>query len=257
MAFCFPFRTQSPSCTILDAEGLAARERLRRSAHCTGFSDESDLTIPRSSVASAGRISPTGSNLVKPNAAVLSALPVVAISASQRRFGLVCLSPRLTAIRAELRCLHRYAARSGRIAVIRDALDNIVGSSDAPTLIIEDEGHVPRALHLSRSSIVPWAEENGLRVVRMSRASACHEICGQADLRTAAMHIAKRYARLASEVLDAHGKVCPCSERWQMRQPLVTAFVLAHAYAARTVINAFGGLIPPHPTSNNYDSGHP
>ena len=183
----------------------------------------------------------------------MSALPVVAISSCKRRFGLVCLSPRLTVIRAKLSCLHRCTTRPSQIVVIRHAIEDIVEISDAQTLVIEDEVDARRALRLSKCSIIPWVEEAGLKVVRMSCARACHEICGESDLRIAVMSIATRYAHLASEVLDGRGKLCPRSERWQMRQPLVTAFVLAHAYAARTVINAFGGLIPPHPQSRKYE----
>ena len=240
----------------MGAEGLAAQRRLRRPARCTRFSERS-VTVSRSSVAGAGGISPTSPNLVKPNAAVLSALPVVAISASKRRFGLVCLSPRLTVIRAELHCLHRHATRAARIAVIRRVLEDVIESTDAPTLVIEDEVDARRALRLSKSSIVDWAEEHALRSVRLSCAHACHEICGNSDLRMAATSIATRYTRLKNEVLDEHGKIRSCAEHWQMRRPIITAFVLAHSYAARSIISAFGGLIPPHPNSNNYVSGNP
>ncbi len=183
----------------------------------------------------------------------MSALPVVAISSCKRRFGLVCLSPRLTVIRAKLRCLHRCTTRTSQIVAIRHAIEDIVEITDTQTLVVEDEVDARRALRLGKCSIIPWVEEAGLKVVHMSCARACYEICGESDLRIAAVNIATRYAHLASEVLDERGKFCPRSERWRLRRPLVTAFVLAHAFASRSVIKAFGGLIPPHPQSRNYD----
>jgi len=232
--------------------GACCTKTVERLARCTRFSDR-NVTVSRSSNAGAGGISPSEPNLVKPCVAVLSALPVVAISTSWRRLGLVTLSPRLSVIRAELRCLHRHASRAKRMALIRHVLDGVINATDARTLLIEDEGASPRTVHLARSSIVAWAEERGVSVVRMSCARACHTICGTPELRAAAEGIASRYSRLASEVLFEDGSIRCGTERWKVRTPLITAFVLAHAFASHSVVNAFGGLIPPHPSSRKYD----
>lgn len=205
------------------------------------------MSVHLSSNPGAGGISPVPPNLVKPCAAVLSALPVIALSASKRRFALVCLSARLNACRAEQHCLHRYTTKVAQLSAIRQSLEEIIVATDAPTLVIEADVDSRRSLQIAKSSIVRWAEEHGLAIVRISRAYACREICEEPDVRVAAARIASRYPRLAREVFDSHGAVRTSAEHWQVRQPIIAAFLLAHAFACRSVVNAFGGLIPPHP----------
>lgn len=141
--------------------------------------------------------------------------------------------------------------------LIQQVLDDVIHSTDAPTLVIEDEGASPRAVRLARSSIVSWAEDRGVSVVRMSCARACHRICGTSDLRAAVATIASRYSRLAEEVRFEDGSIRSGAEHWQVRTPLITAFVLAHAFASGAVITAFTGAVPLHPKHDNYESGNP
>ncbi len=98
-----------------------------------------------------------------------------------------------------------------------------------------------------------WADSRGIRVAQFTLARACTEVCGESRLAVATKRIVSRYPALAERLLDARGNVLRDTERWRHVRPLVVAFVLAHAFAAHSVINAFGGLIPPHPQPRKYD----
>lgn len=138
---------------------------------------------------------------------------------------------------------------------IRKALEPLLEATASPTIILEDVRGLGRSLSLGTSALVSWLESLGLRVIHLSCAHACHEICGSTDLRAAAARIAARYARLEKEILNDRGELCLTYDRWQLRQPLIAAFVLAHAFAAKTVVDAFGGQAPP--PSTPYDPRHP
>jgi hypothetical protein len=218
--------------------------------------EETNLTDPRSSVAGAGGISPTGSPFVKPNAAVLSDLPVVAFSASLRGFGITCLSPKLTTIRAMLGTPRRSTSDSDKKRTIFDALTGVFNDTAAQTIVLEADSRTLSRPVSILNDINDWADDRGIRVVHFTLAYACTEVCGESQLTAAALHIAFRYPALLERLLNAREVLVRDAERWRHLRPLVVAFVLAHAFAARSVINAFGGLIPPHPKSN-YDSGKP
>jgi hypothetical protein len=204
-------------------------------------------------LAGAGGISPTGSHIVKPNAAVLSDLPAVAFSASLRGFGIACLSPKLTTIRAVHGTPRRETSDQDKRRTIFDALADVFRDTAAPTLVLEADCRTMSRPVSIGPDVIRWADNRGIRVARLTLAQACTEVCGESQLARAAQRIVSRYPALAERLLDSRGNLLRDMERWRHLRPLVVAFVLAHAFAARSVINAFGGLIPPHPQSGKYD----
>ena len=229
--------------------------RFRDPAHHTR-SDERFLRNQRQETG-ARFISLGGGESVKPGvsdprAAVLSALPVVALAGSSRKFGLVCLNARLVPVRVRLRDIRKRQTASDRIAAIVAALDEVADHLAPETLVLERDPRQQRGLDPGRSKVVEWAEDRGLQVRYLSAADACAKIAGTANTFAAAERLAARYAPLAERVLDGNGRLLRGHDRWRDVRPLVVAFALAHAFAANAVTTAFGGSISSpartHPT---------
>lgn len=246
-----PSPMQSPPAMVV-AEGLAATGRRHVPRKCACPSEDSLKNHSFPIETGAAPISLPKPPTVNSAGAILNALPVVAVSLVHRRFALVCLNAKLTPICASMRCLHRRSTRTGQIASVCEALDEVARWSAPSTLVIEQPCHGARSIDLARSGVIDWAEDHRLRVVSLSRPEACREVCGSVSLHDAAAHIAHRYERLAEEFVDAEGNFRPMIKDWNAMRSLVVAHVLAHAFAARSVVKAFG-RIPPHPFPRTYD----
>jgi hypothetical protein len=69
--------------------------------------------------------------------------------------------------------------------------------------------------------------------------------------------ILARYPELESRA-SRSGRLCVYDiERWRHVRPLAVAYVLAHAHAARSIIDAFAGEFPPIPPIQSYDPRYP
>ena len=68
---------------------------------------------------------------------MLSALPVVALAASSRRFGLVCLNARLAPVRVRLRDIRKRRDAADKIAAIVAALNEVADNLAPETLVLE------------------------------------------------------------------------------------------------------------------------
>jgi len=229
--------------------------RFRDPAHHTR-SDERFLRNQRQETG-ARFISLGGGESVKPGvcdprAAVLSALPVVALAASSRKFGLVVMNARLVPARVRLRDIRKRRTTPSKIAAMVATLDEVADHLAPETLVLESDPRQHRGLDPGRSQFVEWAEDRGLKVRYFSRADACAKVAGTAGTFAAAERLAAQYAALAERVLDRNGRLLRSHDRWRDVRPLVVAFALAHAFASNAVTTAFGG--PPARTrSTSYD----
>jgi hypothetical protein len=166
---------------------------------------------------------------------------VVAVAASSRKVGLVCLNARLTAVRVRHYDLRRRRSVSDKIAFIIDALDEVADSLAPETLLLESDPRQCRRLNPGRSRVVEWAEDRGLKVRFLSAAEACAKVAGTASTLAVAERLATRYPGLAELVLDGSGRLLRSHDRWRNVRPLVVAFALAHAFSSQAVTTAFGG----------------
>ncbi len=145
----------------------------------------------------------------------------------------------------------RKTSDKDKARAIFGALTDVFKSTAAPTLVLETDKDSSSRLESIEQKIADWADGRGIRVVHFTLAQACTEVSGEPRLAVTTQRIASRYPALAERLLNTNGNLTRDAERWRHLRPLVVAFVLAHAFAARSVIDAFGGLIPPHP--RNYD----
>ncbi len=133
-------------------------------------------------------------------------------------------------------------------------LEDVITATDAQTLVLEADDFRHSSPELLRR-VAEWTEARGIRLVRWSRKGACTEVCGQPVLVDAVRQIVSRYPILRERLLGQKGEMRRDPERWRHLRPLLVAFVLAHGFAARSVIKTFGS-IPPHPQPPPYDR-HP
>ena len=164
----------------------------------------------------------------------------MSIVVSHRRIAVVCLNHRLSAIVAKRQCLHRHRSYEERIVAIRTLVDEVVGNIRPATIALECGVGEGRSARRIRDALAEWAENQGLRVIEVSRHDASEDICGERSLRAAFERIASRYPILSEESSVARSPTKVSSHEWEARLPLITAFVLAHAVAARAVVTAYG-----------------
>lgn len=171
----------------------------------------------------------------------------------RRGYAIVCLSPRLTATRAILHTPRRATPDTDKLRSMLAELESVIEATDAQTIVV-DVGRSDDHSATLLDGVVPWTETRGLRVVRWNSRHACSEVCGSPTLLDAVRRIVSRYRALREGLIGPGGELRSNYEHWRHLRPLLIAFVLAHGFAARSVITTFGS-IPPHPHSP-YDT-HP
>jgi hypothetical protein len=131
---------------------------------------------------------------------------VVALAASSRKFGLVCLNARLAPVRVRLHDMRKRKTAQAKIATMINALDEVADNLAPETLVLERDPRQHRRLDPGRSRVVEWAEQRGLKVRYLSAAEACARVSGTASTFAAAERLAGCYAALAKLVLDGSGR---------------------------------------------------